>query len=228
VSADKIVNIQKIIKQFKQDIVAHPKKAIVLGIVMVVGLFFWMYHLWGWINKNNEGPNSSSDPQVAITTSVGQTNSAYKASANNEKKLLRYSWKEVLKSMNNDPRTRPAQVLTLDRDPFQARKETIEKPIEEQEVKAPPVSPTSLGMALTSTLIGANGGKARIGGRTYSQGQTIEAMKEGRNYKFVLSEIHDRKVVLEMEGERFELCIPEPGTSSRMVLGTIENKKTGR
>jgi hypothetical protein len=29
-------------------------------------------------------------------------------------------------------------------------------------------------------------------------------------------------VVLEMEGERFELSIPEPGTSGRMVLGTVE------
>ncbi len=89
-------------------------------------------------------------------------------------------------------------------------------------MKAPPASPASLGMALTSTIIGPNGGIARIGGRTYNQGQTIEAVKEGRNYKFVLSEIHDRKVVLELEGESFELSIPEPGTSGRMVLGTVD------
>jgi hypothetical protein len=181
-----------------------------------------MPHFLGWINKSEEGPRSPSGTQVAVNKSLGQTNSADNLSGNKENKPLQYSWKEVLKWMNNDPRTRPAQPLTIDRDPFQGSKDAVDKTIEEPEVKAPPVSPTSLGMALTSTLIGPNGGIARIGGRTYNQGQTIEAVKEGRNYKFVLSEIHDRKVVLEMEGERFELSIPEPGTSGHMVLGTVE------
>ena len=189
---------------------------------MVVGLYFWMPHFLGWINKSEEGPKSSSGTQVAANTSAGQTNSTDNLSANKESKSLQYSWKEVLKWMNNDPRTRPAQPLAIDRDPFQGPKDDIDKTIEEPEVIAPPVSPASLGMALTSTLIGPNGGIARIGGRTYNQGQTIETVKEGRNYKFVLAEIHDRKVVLEMEGERFELSIPEPGTSGRMVLGTVE------
>ena len=85
--------------------------------------------------------------------------------------------------------------------PIPGAKEAVDKITEEPAVKAPPASPASLGMALTSTIIGPNGGIARIGGRTYNQGQTIEAVKEGRNYKFVLSEIHDRKVVLELEGE---------------------------
>ncbi|MGA2061939.1 MAG: hypothetical protein ABSG67_15745 [Thermoguttaceae bacterium] len=221
------MNIQKISKQIKHEIAAHPKKAIVLGIMMVVGLFIWIPHVLGWLNKSEEGPKSSGT-QVAVNMSPGQTNSANNLSANKENKPLQYSWKEVLKWMNNDPRTRPAQQLTIDRDPFQGSKEATDETKEEAEAKAPPVSPASLGMALTSTIIGPNGGIARIGGRTYNQGQTIEAVKEGRNYKFVLTEIHDRKVVLELEGESFELSIPEPGTSGRMVLGTIEKQETGR
>ena len=215
------MNIQNISKQIKHEITVHPKKAIVLGIMIVAGLYIWMPHFLAWINKTEEGPKSSGT-QVAVNKSLGQTNSADNLSGNKENKPLQYSWKEVLKWMNNDPRTRPAQPLTIDRDPFQGSKDAIDETKEEPEVKAPPVSPASLGMALTSTLIGPNGGIARIGGRTYNQGQTIEAVKEGRNYKFVLSEIHDRKVVLEMEGESFELSIPEPGTSGRMVLGTVE------
>jgi hypothetical protein len=126
--------------------------------------------------------------------------------------------------MSNDPRTRPAGQLTITRDPFQGPKDAIAKAAMEEQTKtkAPPASPASMGMTLTSTIIGPKGGIARIGGRTYNQGQSIETEKEGRNYKFVLSEIHDRRVVLEMEGERFELSIPEPGASSHMVLGTVE------
>jgi hypothetical protein len=216
------VNIQKINKQLKHEIASHPKKAIVLGIIIAVGLYLWMPHFLAWFNKTEEGPKSSSGTQVAVSTAPGQEKSVENLSANKEDKPLHYSWKEVLKWMNNDPRTRPAQQLTIDRDPFQGSKDAIDESKEEPEVKAPPVSPASLGMALTSTIIGPNGGIARIGGRTYNQGQTIEAVKEGRNYKFVLSEIHDRKVVLELEGESFELSIPEPGTSGRMVLGTVE------
>jgi hypothetical protein len=211
------VNIQKINKQFKHEISAHPKKAIFLGLLLAVGLYFWMPHFFGWINKTS----ASFGTQVVVNTSLEQTNSTDSASVN--KKPMQHSWKEVLKRMNSDPRTRPAQALSINRDPFQGQKDVVDKTIEEpQEVKAPPMSPSSLGMALTSTLISPNGGIARIGGRTYNKGQTIEATKEGRNYKFVLTEIHDRKVVLEMEGESFELSIPEPGTSSHMVLGTIE------
>jgi hypothetical protein len=223
-SADKTVNIHNLSKQFKHEIAAHPKKAIVLGLMMVVGLYFWIPHFFVWINKSKEDARSSAGTQIAVETSPGQTNPADNLSANKENKPLQHPWKEMLKWMNNDPRTRPAQALTVVRDPFQGPKATIDKTaIEEQaNVKAQPVSPASLGMALTSTLIGQNGGIARIGGRTYNLGQTIETVKEGRNYKFVLTEIHDRRVVLEMEGERFELSIPEPGTSSHMVLGAVE------
>ncbi len=159
-----------------------------------------------------------------METSPAQTNSAGDASADKENKPLQHRWKEALNWINNDPRTCPAPALTLDRDPFQEPKKTIDKTAIEEEAKAktPPVSPASLGMALTSTLIGQNGGIARIGGKTYNLGQTIEVQKEGRSYKFVLAEIHDRRVVLQMEGEQFELSIPEPGTSSRMVLGKVE------
>jgi hypothetical protein len=223
-SADKTVNIQELSKQLKHEVAVHPKKAVVLGILTAVGLYLWGPLFWRWANKSNEDSQSPAGTQAVVIASSGQTNSANNLAANKENKPPRYSWKEVLKQMSNDPRTRPAEPLTIARNPFQGLKETIDKAALEEQVKAkaPPATPASLGMALTSTLIGPKGGIARIGGRTYNQGQTIETEKEGHNYKFVLTEIHDRRVVLEMEGERFELSIPKPGTSSHMVLGTVE------
>jgi hypothetical protein len=223
-SADRTVNIRDLSKQLKHEIAIHPKKAVVLGILTAVGLFFWVPLFWRWANKSNEDSQLPAGNQAVVIASSGQTNSVDNLTANKENKPLRYSWKEVLKRMSNDPRTRPAEPLTIARNPFQGPKEAIDKAaLEEQaKAKAPPATPASLGMALTSTLIGSKGGIARIGGRIYNQGQTIEMEKEGRNYKFVLSEVHDRRVVLEMEGERFELSIPKPGTSSHMVLGTFE------
>ena len=218
-SAVNTVNIQNLSKQLNHEIAANPKKAIFLGILMAMGLYFWVPLFWGWMHKGKVGPESSAGAPAVVNALQGQTNSADNATANKENKPLRYSWKEVVKRMSNDPRTRPAEQLTIARDPFHGTKDASAKAAMEEQVniKVPPASPASLGMALTSTIIGPKGGIARIGGRTYNLGQTIETEKEGRNYKFVLAEIHDRRVVLEMEGERFELSIPKPGTSSHMV-----------
>lgn len=216
------MNIHNIGKQLKRDINNNPKKALFLGILLVLGLYFWAPFFERWITKGKEGSESPSGTQTMVNTPLGQTSSGDKSTAEKENKSRRYNWKEVVNWMSNDPRTRPAEPLTITRDPFQSSKDTLEKNLKDEEanIKPPPVSPASLGMALTSTLIGPGGGIARIGGRTYNRGQIIEAEKEGRNYKFILTEIQDRRVVLEMEGERFELSIPEPGMSGHMVLGT--------
>ena len=188
-----------------------------------MALYFWISPLWGWIN-DKENSDSLVGIQTGINTSPGQTNSVDYLTADKENKNLRQSWKEVAKWINNDPRMHPAEPLTITRDPFRGLKEDVAKTAMEDQVeaKAPPVSPASLGMALTSTIIGPRVGIARIGGRTYNQGQTIDVEKDGRNHRFVLTEIFDRRVVLETEGERFELSIPEPGASAHMVLGSAE------
>jgi hypothetical protein len=217
------VNIRDIEKQLRSEIAAHPRKAIVLGIMMAVGLCFWAPRFYGWLNVSKEGQQSTAAMKVQATTSSEQTASGGQSNANKEVKPSQHRWKEVLQWIHDDPRTSPAPALTAIRDPFHVRKEAVEKPAAEEPatVKPVPVSPMSLGMALTSTIVAQDGGIARIGGSIYSLGQAVEIAKEGRSYKFVLTEIHDRRVVLEMEGEQFELNIPEPGASSRMVLGKV-------
>ena len=207
----------------RSEITAHPRKAIALGIMMAVGMCFWAPRIYGWLNASKEGQQSPAEVKVQATTSPEQAGTIGQSNANKEVKASKHHWKEVLNWITDDPRTAPAPPLTAMRDPFHVRKEAVEKPAIEEAatVKPVPVSPGSLGMTLTSTLIGQNGGIARIGGRMYSLGQTVEMAKEGHSYKFVLTEIDDRRVVLEMEGEKFELNIPEPGASSRMVLGKV-------
>ena len=59
-SAVKTVNIQNLSKQLNHEITANPKKAIFLGILMAVGLYFWVPLLWGWVHKDKVGPESSA------------------------------------------------------------------------------------------------------------------------------------------------------------------------
>jgi hypothetical protein len=217
------VNISDLEKQFRSEIASNPRKAIVLGIMVAVGLCFLAARLHGLLSESSDTQGVPVGAQVVTTTSPEQAASVSQSLANKEVEPSQHDWKEVLKWRSTDPRTSPAPPLAAMRNPFHVRKEATEKPVVEEPVAAKPVpvSPTSLGMTLTSTIVAQNGGIARIGGKVYNLGQAVEIAKEGRDYKFTLTEIHDRRVVLEMDGERFELNIPEPGASSHMVLGTI-------
>jgi hypothetical protein len=217
------VNIERLSKQLINDFVTNPKKAILLGILIAVGLFFWLPAFWGWIRKDTIVPESSAVAQTMVNASPTQTIAGENTIDNNGDKSRHYSWKASLKLMRNDPRTRPAGPLTITHDPFHVPKEEIvHSPTEDQAKPQEPISPASLGMVLSSTLIGPNGAIARIGGKTYNRGQIVKVEKEGRHYEFIVTEIHDRRVQLETEGKSFQLTIPEPTASSHMVLGTVE------
>jgi hypothetical protein len=214
------VDLQKIKNQLVREASKNPKKALFAGLLLVAGLYFWIPLIWGWMNKDHENVELQGATQTVINAPEGQKNHESETAVKENKKA-NLSWKELVRLINNDPRTHPAESLTINRDPFRDPRDAISKKMEEEQEKEilPPASPASLGLNLTSTIIGPQGSIARIAGKTYSLGQTIEMRKEGRNFKFTLTEIRDRRVLLESEGERFELSIPEPGNSGRIVFG---------
>jgi hypothetical protein len=229
-SAEKIVNIQKLGNILRVEIVNHPKKAVVFGLLAAVGLYIWIPMFWRWANKTKEDRLPQAGTQTAVSAAEAHDNSAGNSPVGKESKPSRFKWKEIVKRMDADPRTRPAEPLAATRDPFQRPREEIDRLEQEEKqakVKPPVATPASLGMVLSSTLIGPAGQLARIGGKMYRRGQAIEMEREGNKYIFVLSEVHDGRVVLECEGERFDLFIPKPGSSGHMVLETVV-KKTGR
>jgi hypothetical protein len=215
------VNLQRIKNQIVLEAHKNPKKAVFAGLLLAVGSYFWIPLLWGWMNSSRENVELPSATQTVINVQEDQKNQETESSIKENKKA-RLSWKELVKLINNDPQTHPAESLTITRDPFRDPRDMIAKKMEVEEQikeKLPPASPASLGLNLTSTIIGPQGSLARIAGKTYSLGQTIEMQREGQNYTFTIMEIRDRHVLLEAEGERFELRIPEPGKSDRIVIG---------
>jgi hypothetical protein len=117
-----------------------------------------------------------------------------------------------------------AQPLTLERDPFEpALSESAEARAKGPESLRPKVralTPQAAGLVLTSTIIGPQRRVAQISGKIYSVGQTVEATKgkEAPGVSFKLVEIKPRQAVLEADGQRFELTIPEPGKSGKIDL----------
>jgi hypothetical protein len=218
--AVKTVNLQKISDRLTHEIANHPIKGALLGVLVLIGLYFWIPALWHRINKDNADLQLSAMTQPAEAQSIPGRDGTIDGGTN-ANKAIRRSWKEIMKLMENDPQTRPAGPLTAIKDPFHGPNDARDKKMIEEQVKEilPPVSPDSLGMTLTSTIIGPHEAIARINGTMYAQGQTIQITKNGRTHKFNISEIRDGCVILEGEGGRYELSIPEPSKSGQMVLG---------
>ena len=84
-------------------------------------------------------------------------------------------------------------------------------------------TPESLGLQLSSTIVGEHRRVALINGRTCTLGATILVLREGQQITLRLVEIDPDRVVLEHLGKRFDLRLPEQG----MTPGSIEVRDTG-
>jgi len=124
--------------------------------------------------------------------------------------------------MDSDPRTLAANLVAPRPNPFAPLKTDTPKPapVPEPETTKPAVAMTAqgLGLMLSSTIIGPSRRVARINGKTFEQGQTIEVLKDGQQISLTLSEVHARRVVLTKESSQVELTIPDPIQSKKIEL----------
>ncbi len=113
--------------------------------------------------------------------------------------------------------------LSTTRDPFEAPTvKSVEAKLIEPAPKVPTITPTAAGLVLTSTIIGPGRRIAQINGKTYSVGQTVvvknEKEKQTPEARFRVLEVDPRRAVLESDGQRFELSIPEPSQSAKIEI----------
>jgi hypothetical protein len=215
------VNLGKIGKKLQREAATNPKKAVFLGVAAVVALYFWTPLVWGWIGKSD--PNMTT---ATVTTAVAPLAATAMPSASSFTDVTksasapRPSWSQLVELKHNDPRTMTAPPLTHARDPFESPKQEIADTNAAEDVKPKlrAITPVAAGLVLTSTIIGPQRRVAQISGRTYTVGQSIEASKgkETLGVAFKLVEIRPRQAVLEANGQRFELSIPEPGKSGKI------------
>lgn len=216
------MGLEKLVKRLRREAGAHPKKAAALGILVVVAIYCWAPLLKGWVSSSASGglaagavaasaPVALDAPRLALTNTQD---------GNTPEKAVAYSWEEVVKWMEQDPRSRPPRDLGGRRDPFRAVKAVVaERETKRSEEPPKPIlTPSNLGMTLSSTLVGPGERLAVINGKVYREGQTIEVAKDGRKATFKLVEVHGRRVVLRHQNEQVELALPERKRSGRMEL----------
>jgi hypothetical protein len=200
--------------RLKREITASPKKAAVLAIVCVVAIGFWTPLVLKWAGKKS----TADDPVVASseeeTTSATPITAAPPTEANNSANnattaAQRANWQKILKWIRNDPKMKP-QVAISRRDPFAPAVShqvvKVQEPAQAPPPPPPEITPQQAGIFVSSTVVGSKSRTALINGRTYRESQQIAGAKS--QDRFVLVEIRPKGVILERNGQRYEVKIP--------------------
>lgn len=208
------MNLGKIGKQLRREATANPKKAGLLGLLGLVALYFWAPLLLGGAS----GDNSKNIPPPAVpptgTSVAGSLEIPMLPTEAAKCKETTFSpppWQDLVRAMDKDPRTKPAGSLDPKCNPFRIAKVV---PVEATKETPKPavamvaITPKAAGLALYSTILGPKHSVARINGKTYARGDTIEvATNSSGKIGFTLVEIGTKSAVLERLGKTYELKI---------------------
>lgn len=212
-----MASANRYLKQLQREAARNPAKAGVLGLLVVVALWFWGPLVWGWIGPSEAAsPPSPKAPIVQTEAGSGATASSATPSGTRAP-----TWQQLVEWREHDPLTTAADTLKTRRDPFHAVKPVVveaEMKPAEKIVQTVVFRPEELGLKVSSTIVGPTRRVALINGRTYREGQVIRCDKAGEPIDFRLVEVEPRHIVLEREGQRFELAIPEKKRSDRIEL----------
>ncbi len=203
------MNLSRLARQLRREAMANPKKAAVLGLLVLVALYYWGPLVWGWVAAD-EAAGPPPDAPAAGVASPGAANLATTEPTPQDGQTVTYPWTQLDEWIRQDPMTAPAEDVARWRDPF-AFASTGPKAAEVEPAQGEPsrLSPEGLGIELAGTLVGPRRRVALIGGKAYREGQTVKIDRNGQSLEFQLAEVHSQRIVLEREGRRFDLLIPK-------------------
>ena len=229
-----IVSPKKLVKRLRREATASPRKAAILGLLALAAMYFWLPLFRGMVVKKDtpvtssiELPAELSDRDLGVRATA---RAAAPAATSGGAAPQEHSWEQLAGWLEQDERTRPAEDLAGRRSPFEPiREEPVEtspdlveeEPVETVETVETVVTPGSLGMQLTGTVVGPGRHVAVIDGKAYAQGRIVGSVKDGQAIEFTLAEVSEERIVLERQGQRYELAIPQ-----RAASGQIESIRT--
>ena len=175
------MNVSKLSQQLVRDMKASAGKTAALGLLLLVGLYFWVPPLLKAFSS--ETPASpAAPPTVSTSTSATDSSSKKPNSANSPKRP--HDSAELVKLLREFPLMQSVQVDELPEKPFGLDEDSIPLPVEIEsdllaEPPPPPPQPKEkpierlVGLTLKSTLVGPTRRAAMINNRLYHEGQQV-------------------------------------------------------
>jgi hypothetical protein len=197
------MNLGKLTKRLRKELLAHPKQAAVLAIVCLVACWFWSPLLLKWFSGN--AAVATAPLKADLTVSSNQV-----AATNEEQK---HSWIEIHRWREADPLAHPFSLPAGSRDPFESRKPAIADQVADQaKTKNPeptvenvPLRPDGLGLKLEAIVYGGSRRLAQINGQTVKENDEVTLAgetKQAAGPKIVgrVLEIRSNEVLLDFSG----------------------------
>lgn len=213
------MSLRKFGKHLKRELQANPKKAGILGLLLVVAAVFWAPLV---LKSDGESAKPLPSPQAAMAPP--QSDQAAATGGSGESAPAGPSaWQQWADAIAADPRMHSAPLpshITSDHNPFWRRSLEVEStdPLEAVASRTHEVvelTPAQLGLTVTSTVVGPHRRAALVNGRLYSEGAIISV---GDATGFTVSRVEPGRVVLKRGEERFDLAIARPEASPGQLL----------
>lgn len=152
---------------------ANPKKAIALGLMVLVALYFWAPMLWEKVSPKKAKKSGNTAVNLIL-----EDDPIEEGTQGGAKPKTSYPWDKVRKLAAADPRMKPASFNRRWSNPF--RKEApapvagAEDPAKTAaDQLAQDIDPVKAGLKLTSIVIGRKTRSATINGKTYRVGEMV-------------------------------------------------------
>jgi hypothetical protein len=217
----------KMVKQLKREALANKGKASVLGLVVLIALYFWLPLVADCFKSAPDG-EAVAQPVAAAAAPAAPTGSSASPEAE-QVEWPAHPWLDLIAWMDSDPMMKSTGVPAGVGNPFRwsAPPEGFavndgeeEEELEEDEPK-PEVTPQTLGMVLTSTLIGPKVSVVKISGKTYvfdrgtangdGRPSTRLVFKNERGeFEFEVLSVRSGVVILGRADKQYELRIQPP------------------
>jgi hypothetical protein len=204
------------INKLKREVQKSPGKAATLALLLCVALWFWAPLLTGMLGSS---PNASAVPS-ATTNQTAASNTSNNTAAALPPAAATVPWRELAKTIEHDPLMQPARVTDRPRDVFQPVQPS--NPVEDELAQSTEptlkpeldVPPQSVGLALTSTIVGPRRYVARINGANYRPADIVEVASDQGKLSYVLTQVTDRSVTLSLGNKQYELNMPRRAASA--------------
>jgi hypothetical protein len=215
------VNLDKLSKQLRRDVAAHPKKAALLALMALVAIYFWAPLLRKLVPTNQNAENAALVPAnlPASTPAIAQTMPS-RGAAN-------FNWEKIQDLIRRDSHMVSASFDPTWTNPFGANQTALaDESIESQttprladdpDTKAAAMlatlRPQDLGIVLGGTMIGPRGRLATINDEPCREGDVIlVGLKNDKSmvFDFQVLKITRQSVQLGKGGKTLTVELPAP------------------
>lgn|GEM_PF-2083553 len=227
------VKLDKLTKRLSRDLAANPKKAGILGVMVLVALYFWLPLLKEWI-----GDSATSGPAKVASVILTDDPATPAAGASKAKETLR--WEKVRQWVESDPWMASATFDPQWRDPFaissltdpaqttpKSTTPTTPEAIAAQAAASDgDISPEQAGLSVASVVVGPRLRTVNIGGDVYRENDLVEATaKDGETLEFQIVSITPHEVWMRRNGKTYRLQLSRPrlAKGDRIDRGSSSN-----